>query len=117
MRVCGVGWWGGSPFPALPAWTAATPSRGPLSSHLPAGCRTRGPSPRGQADRQLPEDNVPSVTAATLKISLATEGLLPFLLCLDPAQILLCLLTWSWGEAGDSALVPTLQRWRAASSL
>lgn len=64
-----------------------------------------------QAERQLPGDNVTSVTAATLKISSATESLLPFLLCSDPAQILLFLLTWSWGKAGDSALVPTLQPW------
>lgn len=75
--------------------------------------RACGRSPRGQADGRLPGDNVTSVTAATLKISAATKGLLLFLLCLDPvvpADVEL-------GQAGDSALVPTLRQWRAASSL
>lgn len=64
--------------------------------------RACGHSPRGQAGGQLPRDDVTSVTAVTLKISVATEGLRPFLLCSDPvvpADVEL-------GQAGDSALSP-----------
>lgn len=53
--------------------------------------RARGLNPGGQTGGQLPRDDVTSVTAVTLKISVAAEGLLPF-----SAQILLFPLTWSW---------------------
>lgn len=83
----------------------------PFSSHLLGvswalgrdSVRALGQSPRGRAGGQLPRDDVTSVTAATLKISAATAGLLPCLLCPGlavPADV-------GPGPAGDSALVPT----------
>lgn len=68
-----------------PCWLAPGRWAGALLGHVASiqGGRRGG--------GQLPRDDVTSVTAVTLKISAAAEGLLPF-----SAQILLFPLTWSW---------------------